>query len=45
LAENRPMPGVFADLGWPCNRVSYGPVIHPEIEPPECRTEAVNCRD
>ena len=45
LAENRPMLKVFADLGWPCNRLSYGSVVHLEIELPECCTEAVNCRD
>jgi len=44
LAENRLMLKVFADLGWPCNRLTYGSIIHLEIELPECRTEAVNCR-
>ena len=45
LAENHLMLKVFADLGWPCNRLTYGSIIHLEIELPECRTEAVNCRD
>ena len=45
LAENHLMLKVFADLGWPCNRLTYGSIIHLEMELPECRTEAVNCRD
>jgi len=45
LAENLLMLKVFADLGWPCDRSTYGSVIHLEIELPECRTEAVNRPD
>jgi hypothetical protein len=47
LAENHLMFKVFFDLGWPCKRLTSGPICHLEIELPNCvsgmSTAAVEC--
>ncbi len=42
LAENHLMLKVMSDLGWPCERLSYGAVCHLEFELPNCRSGASN---
>ncbi len=40
LAENRLMLIVLSDFGWPSERQNHGPVLHLNIELPDCISEA-----
>ncbi len=42
LADNRLMFKVMSDLGWPCERLSYGPVCRLEFELPQHLPGAFN---
>jgi GNAT superfamily N-acetyltransferase len=45
LAVNHLMLAVFSDLGWPCERMNYGSVLHLDIDLPDRISESSKVTD